>query len=273
VNVSAAEVPPPGVGFVTVTEAVPGVAMSAAEIAARRLMLETKVVVRGEPFHWTADVDEKFEPLSVNAKAGEPATNELGAIDVTAGTGLLIVKVRGLEVPPSGAGLDTVIEAVPAVAMSAAVIEAWRLVPDVTVVWRALPFHSTVEEETKLEPATVRLKAGPPAVPLLGVREATDGAVFGGVEEPPPEPPPQPAMQARQNRVARAAPALMFLVERVKKFDRSKRTSIVRAAGAALGAERVIPTPQNGPGRWGYGCLKWRSRLQRKVSRSCEIHV
>ncbi len=98
--------------------------MSAAEIAARRLMLETKVVVRGEPFHWTADVDEKSEPLSVNAKAGEPATNELGAIDVTAGTGLLIVKVRGLEVPPPGAGLDTVIEAVPAVAMSAAVIEA-----------------------------------------------------------------------------------------------------------------------------------------------------
>ena len=98
--------------------------MSAAEIAACRLVLETKVVVRGEPFHWIADVDEKFEPLSVNAKAGEPATNALGAIDVTAGTGLLIVKVRGLEVPPPGAGLDTVIEAVPAVAMSAAVIEA-----------------------------------------------------------------------------------------------------------------------------------------------------
>jgi len=101
----------------------------------------------------------------------------------------------------------------------------------------------------KFEPATVTLKAGPPAVPLLGVREVTDGAGFDEVEEPPPEPPPQPAVKARQNRVARAALALMFLVERIKSFDRSKRTSIVRAAGAALGAERVIPTPQNGPGR------------------------
>ena len=102
----------------------PGVAMSAAEIADCRLVLETKVVVRGEPFHWTVDVDEKFEPVTVNANAGEPATNALGAIDVTAGTGLLIVKMRGLEVPPPGAGLDTVREAVPAVAMSAAVIAA-----------------------------------------------------------------------------------------------------------------------------------------------------
>src|SRR5580658_3648718 len=101
----------------------------------------------------------------------------------------------------------------------------------------------------KFEPDTVTVKAAPPAAPLFGLREVTDGAGFGGVEEPPPEPPPQPAMKARQNRVAKAALAAMFLVERVKKFDRSKRTSIVRAAGAALGAERVIPTPQNGPGR------------------------
>ena len=81
--------------------------------------------------------------------------------------------------------------------------------PDVTVVWRALPFHSTVEEEMKFDPETVKVKAGPPAVPLFGVKEMSDGAGFGGMEEPPPEPPPQPAVKARQNRVARAALVLM----------------------------------------------------------------
>jgi hypothetical protein len=50
--------------------------------------------------------------------------------DVIAGTGLSIVKVRGLDVPPPGAGVETVTEAVPVVAMSAAVTAACRLVAD-----------------------------------------------------------------------------------------------------------------------------------------------
>jgi len=75
--------------------------------------------------------------------------------------------------------------------------------------WRELPFHSTVEDEMKFEPETVTVKAGPPAVPLFGVKEMSDGAGFGGMEEPPPEPPPQPVMKTRKNRVARAALVLM----------------------------------------------------------------
>jgi hypothetical protein len=196
-KVAGAEVPPPGAGFETVTVAVPGVAMSVAEIAACRLVLETKVVVRGLPFHWTADVETKFELLTVNVKAAEPPTTALGLSEVSVGTGLLIVKVSALEVPPPGAGLDTVTEAVPAVAMSAAVIEACRLVPDANVVGRALPFHSTVEEEMKFEPVTVTVNAGPPAIVLFGARELTDGAGFGGVDEPP-EPPPQPVIEPMQ---------------------------------------------------------------------------
>src|SRR5579862_8304292 len=103
-KLTAAEVPPPGVGFETVTAAAPTVAMSAAEIAACRLVLETKLVVRGLPFHRTVDVDMKFEPVSVSVKAGEPATNAFGEIDARAGTGLLIVNARAREVPPLGAG-------------------------------------------------------------------------------------------------------------------------------------------------------------------------
>jgi len=51
VTVAAEEVPPPGAGVETVTLAVPAVAMSAALIAAVRLVVETKVVVRVLPFH------------------------------------------------------------------------------------------------------------------------------------------------------------------------------------------------------------------------------
>jgi len=51
VNDSPLLVPPPGVGFITVTVAVPAVAMSAAVMAACKLVLETKVVVRALAFH------------------------------------------------------------------------------------------------------------------------------------------------------------------------------------------------------------------------------
>ena len=63
VKVSALEVPPPGVGVETVTGTVPLVAMSAAVIAACRLVLETKVVARGVPFHCTME-EGRFDSLS-----------------------------------------------------------------------------------------------------------------------------------------------------------------------------------------------------------------
>ena len=109
------------------------------------------------------------------------------------------MNVSALDVPPPGAGVETVTDAVPTLAISAAVIAACRLDADAKVVGRALPFHSTVEDEMKFEPETVRVNAGPPAVVLFGASAATDGAEFGGVELPPepePEPPPHPANTA-----------------------------------------------------------------------------
>ena len=70
------------------------------------------------------EVETNPVPVKVTVVSGLPVGIVFGETEVNVGTGLLIVKVRGLEVPPPGAGLDTVIEAVPAVAMSAAVIEA-----------------------------------------------------------------------------------------------------------------------------------------------------
>src|SRR5438067_5462288 len=72
-------------------------------------------------------------------------------------------------------GLTTRTLAVPAVAVSALEMLAVRRVSLTKVVGRALPFHCTVEPETKPEPSTVSVNAGPPAAAVLGVSESTDG--------------------------------------------------------------------------------------------------
>ena len=121
------EVPPPGVGLKTVTLAVPAAAMSAATIEAVSWVEEAYVVVRFVPFHLTTDPEMKLVPLTVNVNAEPPAVADEGLRLVVVGRGLsgtLIVKVWALEVPPPGVGLKTVTLAVPAVAMSAARIEA-----------------------------------------------------------------------------------------------------------------------------------------------------
>jgi hypothetical protein len=103
-----------------------------------------------------------------------------------------------------------------------------------------------VEEEMKLEPETVTVRAGPPAVAVLGVRELRDGVgLLGGLDEPP-EPPPQPAVhaiQAMEMRKREIAPT--GRAEEREGFDRSNRSKRAHAAGAAFGAERLIPTPHN----------------------------
>ncbi len=124
VKVWALEVPPPGVEFTTVTWAVPADAMSVAVIAAVNWVEETYVVVRLDPFQFTTEPDTKPVPFTVSVNPAPPAVAEVGLRPVVAGTGLLIVEVWALEVPPPGVGLNTVTRAVPADAMSAAVIAA-----------------------------------------------------------------------------------------------------------------------------------------------------
>ena len=124
VNVCALEAPPPGVGLKTVTGAVPAVAMSFARICAWSWVLLRKVVVRIAPFQRTTDELLKFVPVAVSVNAALPASALGGEIELSVGTGLLIVNVEAPEGPPPGVGLNTVTEAVPAVAMSAAVIWA-----------------------------------------------------------------------------------------------------------------------------------------------------
>ena len=84
------------------------------------------MVFRAEPLQFTTEPLTKPVPLTVRLKATPPAVALAGEMVVMVGTGLgaLIVKADAVEVPPPGAGLNTVTWAVPALAMSAAAIAA-----------------------------------------------------------------------------------------------------------------------------------------------------
>src|SRR5207249_8911989 len=137
VNVSAPEVPPPGVGEKTVRDAVPAVAMSPAVIAACNWVLLTNVVTRAPLVHCTTDPLTKFVPFTVRVKAAAPAVALPGVSEPIVGTELLMVNVSAPEVPPPGVGENTVTDAVPAVATSLAGIAACNWVPLTNVVVRA----------------------------------------------------------------------------------------------------------------------------------------
>jgi len=175
VNVCGLEVPPPGVGFTTVTDAVPAVATFAAGTIAVSCVEETNVVVRGEPFQLTVEVETKLVPFTVNVNPPLPAVVELGLIEVVVGTGLLIVNVTELDVPPPGLGFTTVTDAVPAVATFAAGTIAVSCVEETNVVVRAEPFQFTFELEMKLVPITVKVNWALPAMVELGLIEVVVG--------------------------------------------------------------------------------------------------
>lgn len=74
-----------------------------------------------------------------------------------------------------------------------------------TVVVRLLPFHSTVDEGTKLDPLIVNVKASPPAGALLGEILVTLGEGLGvdvGVDVAA-DPDPQPAKTTQRDRANR----------------------------------------------------------------------
>ena len=138
--------------------------MSVAGIAAVNCVEETNVVVRFDPFQRTTELATKRLPLTVSVNAVPPAVRDDGLRLVVLGTGLLIVNVRELEVPPPGLGVNTVTWAVPATAISEAGIEAVNRVEETNVVVRSVPLQRTTELFTKPLPLTVSVNAAPPAV-------------------------------------------------------------------------------------------------------------
>jgi len=116
-------------------------------------------------------------PIRVSVNAAPLTVAVAGTIEVSVGPETaLIVNERVPEVPPPGAGLVTVTVAVPAVVISAAVIAAVNFVVLTNVVVLVAPLNFTNEVDTKPVPFTVRVKAAPPAVALVGEREVAVGA-------------------------------------------------------------------------------------------------
>jgi hypothetical protein len=79
-------------------------------------------------------------------------------------------KKTGLEVPPPGLGLVTVIAAVLAIAMFEAGTVAVNRKALTNVVSSGLLFQLTTAPETKPVPFTVRVNCGPPGAALVGTR-------------------------------------------------------------------------------------------------------
>jgi hypothetical protein len=87
-----------------------------------------------------------------------------------------IVKVCAVDVAPAHVGLVTVIDAVLAVATSAAGTVAVSCVDETNAVASDVAFHFTVDVETKFVPFTVKVKPPLPAVTQLGLIDVVVGA-------------------------------------------------------------------------------------------------
>src|SRR5689334_8817670 len=126
------EVPPPGAGLTTLTCVVPAAAISNALMDAWSCVPLKYVVVRLEPFQVTTEPPTNPLPFTVSVKAALPAVAEAGDSEMIDGNGLgaaVMVKLALPEVPPPGAGLNTVTCEVPAAAISNAPMDAWSCVP------------------------------------------------------------------------------------------------------------------------------------------------
>ena len=128
-------------------------------------------------------------PVTVSVNPGLPALAVDGEILINEGDGLLTVNESVPVDEPSG--LTTPMESVPAEAMSLAGIEAVSCVLLTNVVVRFEPFTWTTDPFTKFEPLAVSVKAGPPAVAVLGEMLASDGGELvtvkvSAVDVPPP---------------------------------------------------------------------------------------
>jgi hypothetical protein len=180
VNVTAVDVPPPGVGLVTVTGGVPAVAISLAKITAVNDVALTNVVALGLLLKFTVEEETNPVPVTVSVNCAPPALAADGDSKVTDGAGLvaeLTAKLTAADVPPP-AGFVTVTGAVTGDATSVAKIEAVSCDAFTNVVVLALPLKFTTAPVTKPVPLTVKINAAEPDVVPVGDNEVMVGAVL-----------------------------------------------------------------------------------------------
>jgi hypothetical protein len=140
--------PPPGVGFCTDTAFAELPAMAEAGSVAFSSVWLTHKVASAVPFHSTTDDGTKPVPVTSSVWVVDPATTLAGFTAVITGGGLFTVKVVVAELPPPGAGLNTVIAAEPPSARSVAGSAAVREASVENVVATGVPFHRTADPLT-----------------------------------------------------------------------------------------------------------------------------
>jgi hypothetical protein len=91
VSVTAVDVAPQGLGFTTVIEAVPALAIREAGTVAVSCVEETYVVASAVPFQFTVEVETKFVPFTVNVNGGPPGVTQAGSIELIAGAALIVM--------------------------------------------------------------------------------------------------------------------------------------------------------------------------------------
>jgi hypothetical protein len=179
---------------VTVTLAVPTLAISAAGTAAVNCVAPTNVVVSEVVPHWTLAPETKFKPFTVRVKSVPPAAAELGLrLAIDGGFGL-IVKVAAAEGPAlvvtttlkfpavarkdEGTAVVTCVAltlTIPVAAIKPAGTEAVSTMLLTKVVVRGVVPQLTIAPEVKLEPVTVKVKAAPPESAFAGLRLVMPG--------------------------------------------------------------------------------------------------
>lgn len=160
--------------MVTVTLMVPDAAVSVAVIDAFTCVALRNVVAFATPLKFSTEAELKFVPVTVRVKAA-PLVALVGESETSVGNGLFTVNGEFPDAPPPGAGFVTVTLNVPAVAISAAVMDAVTCVELTNVVAAAVPLKFTADVETKFVPFTVSVKVAPPAVAVVGESDVIAG--------------------------------------------------------------------------------------------------
>jgi hypothetical protein len=176
---AVAEVPPE---FVTVTLAVPTLAMSLAGTAAVSCVVLTYVVVSAVPFQLSVAPETKFVPVTVSVKAAPPAVAVVGESVVMVGVELLTVKGWPLlGTPPT---VTTTLPVIAPVGTVATIAPGFQLM----MVAATPPKVAVLEpcDEPKFDPEMVtEVPTGPEAV----LRAVITGAELVMVNVAPDEAP------------------------------------------------------------------------------------
>lgn len=208
----ALEVPPPGLGLLTLNCSVCAVAKSAAVSAADNCVELTYVVARVLPFTESEIPGTKFVPVTWMLAAVDPSNTAAGDTPVMLGSGLSTD--RAVVVGSAVTAMDplaTVTKSIWPVVSCPAVTLASTSVLLTYVVGSAVPFSETILDAVNPVPFTTNVIAGEPMGTLVGETVVIVRGVL--VVLPPPVPavvppldpfPPQPVSTIDAEREARA---------------------------------------------------------------------